>query len=143
KFQNSDIELTETDIARAEADLGFRLPSPVRDFYLRTNGGTPYPYAFEDKKYHVFAIICTVFPLQSQSDDTAVVAYNLYIRMNNLAPSNYLPFATGEDRQLFLVDCSDPISAVHFYSDDLPYFEKLIPLNVGFDEFWLRLKDEE
>jgi cell wall assembly regulator SMI1 len=141
KFENSAGSLTESDIARAEADLGFKLPPAVRNFYLTTNGGQPDPYVFESLR--IGLAVNFVYPLIAEKKDTALIAYDIFVRLQKAVPPSFLPFAVDDDGNHLFVDCSKPDGPVFSYAADPGSFEKLISLDVGFDAFFASLKVEE
>jgi len=139
KFEECEIQLTEQDIAAAEASLGIRLPPELRELYFVSNGGYPDPYVHEDD--NLDTVVSEFLPLRSERGrGTALVTYRLLVRKKRIVPAHFFPFAVDGGGDYFFVDCASPQGLVYFYASDNT--EPLLALGVGVSEFWSRLKAE-
>jgi hypothetical protein len=140
KFEHADISLTLRDISDAEKEVGLSFPTSLRNHYLTVNGGSPNPYVYEDE--NVDTTISECLPLRStRSRDTAIVVYQDLVISKGIVPTHFFPFAIDSGGDYLFVDCSSVDGDVYLYQHDTIY-EPLVPLRVGLDEFWARLKPE-
>jgi len=56
--------VTQGDLSEVENALSIRFPPQVRDFYLRTNGGRPYPHLFPkgDERFAIQQFLPIKYP---------------------------------------------------------------------------------
>jgi hypothetical protein len=140
KFTDSDLAITEEEIADIEAGLGLKLPPPVRKLYLVSNGGVPDPYVFEDE--NISTAITELLPLRSEMSDTAPKVYECLVLDRGLVSRRLFPFAVEGGGDYFFVDTMSAQGAVYLYRHDTADPEPLISLRIGFDKFWASLKEE-
>jgi hypothetical protein len=139
KFVKPAPPLTDQDILNAETTLGIVLPLAVRDLYLSSNGGIPEPYVFENKDLDT--VVSEFLPL-GENGDTAIQSYRRLVEEKKVVPLHLFPFAVDGGGDYFFVDCSTPEGSVYFYSSDSVNDDHLLSLEIGFEQFWLSLKDE-
>jgi cell wall assembly regulator SMI1 len=138
-FTNSDDPLSESEIARCEADLAIRLPSSLRECYLIANGGEPNPYVFQNAKLDT--VVTEFLPLKSRSRGTSVQCYRRLVLEKKLVHSSLFPFAVDGGGDYFFTDMQTSEGAVYFYRSD-SINDPLLKLNLGIDDFWAALKPE-
>jgi hypothetical protein len=141
EFLNPDRPLTDGMISLCEDACGLVLPDPVRQIYLRSNGGEPEPYVFQNDELDT--VISQFLPLVSESRGTAVQSYRRLVAEKALVPANLFPFAVDGGGDYFFVDCKTAEGAVYFYRSDTGFDEKLVPLGLNFDKFWGALVSEQ
>ena len=140
QFLNPDPPLTEADIAGCEAACRLRFPAPMRACYLGSNGGKPDPYVFENDE--VDTVVARFLPLVSGSRGTAVQSYQRLVSQQAIVPPQFFPFAVDGGGDYFFADTNSPEAMVSFFRADADEDERLLPLNLGIDEFWAFLKPE-
>lgn len=138
RFLGAKEPLTEEQLDAYEHRLGLTFPPPLRKHYLRTNGGSPEPYMYEDE--NVDTVVNDCLPLLP-AGESAVSVYNDHVLAKGFVPRHFFPFAVDPGGDYFYVDTSSADGTVYLYRHDTA-FEHLIPLNVGLDEFWSRLKPD-
>lgn len=141
-FTDSGHPLTADDVARSEAILGFRLPEPLRRFYLATNGGVPDRYVYEDA--NIDTVVSQFLPLHSDAPAGHAVedCFGLAAR-TGLVGARFLPFAVDGGGDYFLVDAASANAVVYFYnSDAADESRRLISLHLGLDDFCAALQWE-
>ena len=143
--RNSSIQtiaLTESDLREVERRLRLSLPPELKAEYLRSNGGEPTPYVYEDDS--VDTVVTRFLPLKSsRGRRTAVDVYQDLVLDGGLAPAGYFPFASDGGGDYFFVECVSGKGTVFFLaSDHADEQEGLRSLGVGVHEFFLRLKAE-
>jgi hypothetical protein len=141
EFLNPDRPLTDDMIVRCEDACGLVLPNPVRQIYLRSNGGEPEPYVFQSDDLDT--VISQFLPLASETRGTAVQSYRRLVADKALVPANLFPFAVDGGGDYFFVDCKTADGAVYFYRSDTSFDEKLLPLGLNFYQFWRALVTEQ
>jgi cell wall assembly regulator SMI1 len=140
-FKNCESPLSTAEVSAIETALGLQFPKPLRDHYLRWNGGSPEPYVYEDER--VDTVVSEALPLKSErGTGTAVQTYRSLVIEKSLTPPTYFPFAVDGAGDYFFVDCSSEGAQVYFYASDNDEGEKLISLKLGLEDFWLHLKEE-
>jgi hypothetical protein len=141
KFREPGPPLTESDLAEFEKKLGLQLPPPVRALYLKTNGGYPSPYIFDEP---IYTSISGFIPFDRDEDGdglNAVRSYTHLVVNQKLVPRHFFPFAYEGGGDYFFVDTTTPNGAVYFYSyDSRP---RLRNLKMDFDTFWASLTEDE
>ncbi len=140
RFSDSQPAISGQDLTGIEADIGQKLPPPVRALYLAVNGGVPEPYVFSSD---ILDTVVTEFlPLKSESATTALSCYQSLVREKGLVPEHFFPFAVEGGGDYFFVDMQTTEGMVYFYRHDTASSEPLLSLGVGFDQFWDSLIDE-
>jgi cell wall assembly regulator SMI1 len=140
-MENGEAPLTLQDIAAIEAALGLRFPRGLRDSYLRSNGGRPDPYVYEDDTLDT--VVSEALPLTAVDEDsTAVATYRALVLEKQLVPAHFFPFAVDGGGNYFFVDCHSSDASVYFFDHDTAG-EHVRALDIGIDEFWNRLKGED
>jgi hypothetical protein len=110
----------------------------LRGQYLKSNGGTPDPYVYEDDD--VDTVVSEFLPLVScRAKRTAFNVYENLVLAKALVPLQFFPFAVDGGGDYFFVDCSSANENVSFFVGD---DRSLLRLSVGLPEFWARLKQE-
>ena len=141
KFARSEDSLSEGMIAALEAAMGLQLPKVLKTHYLKSNGGSPEPYIYEDE--NLDTVVAECLPLaSSRGKRTAPDTYRTLVLSRKLVPSQFFPFAVDGGGDYFFVNCSSPDGAVFFYRSDTADDQPLLDLGVGFAEFWTQLKAE-
>jgi len=135
-FSNLDKNISEAEIERAEKDVGFSFPPPLRSLFLNSNGGVPDPYVLNHHK--IVTTVSETLPLYSdQGFGTALDSYSRLISEQKIAPPFYLPFAVDSGGDYFFVDCTESSAPVSFYRSDCASGEPpLIDLGLGLEAFW-------
>ncbi|MBZ9794587.1 SMI1/KNR4 family protein [Mesorhizobium sp. ES1-4] len=134
EFLNPDQLLTDAMIDQCEEACRLVFPAPVREFYLKANGGEPEFYVFQNDELDT--AVSEFLPLVSRSRGTAVQSYRRLVTEKALVPVNLFPFAVDGGGDYFFVDTSTAEGAVYFYRSDTVRDEKLVPLNLNFAAFW-------
>jgi hypothetical protein len=143
-FRNVDVALSLNDIAKVETEISLTLPEPLRNHYLRWNGGQPEPCVYEDET--IDTIIAEILPLKSGAGrGTASKAYRTLVLEKKIMPKHFFPFAVDGGGDYFFADCSNPDARVYFFRGDywLSDREKcVVDLSVNFEGFLTHLKPE-
>ena len=144
KFVNVDKTLSEGEVAEVERKLGLQFPQPLKHLFLHFNGGEPQPYVLERTDIHIDTVVSVTLPLRSESGRrTASDEYRNLILDQELAPTNFFPFAVDGGGDYFLVDCNSDHGRV-FFLDSARYPPiELKDLGVGLDQFWTELQSED
>jgi cell wall assembly regulator SMI1 len=142
RFINSKDPLTSEDIATVERDLGLQFPASVREHFLRANGGRPDPNVYRDQDEDVGVTVHQCLPLLGGRGSAVAIYQNLVVS-KSVVPRSFLPFAIDPGGDILFVDCASPAGLVYLWHHEIPDDEPLVPLNVGLDEFWSRLKPKE
>jgi hypothetical protein len=140
RFLNPEPGVSLLEVAEIEAILGIEFPPAVRSLYLSTNGGEPEPYVFENS--NVDTVVAEFLPLKSERKGTAVNSYGRLVIEQGLVPRHLFPFAIDGGGDYFLADCSTSEGSVSFYRGDSSDAERLLDLDVSFEQFWNSLKSE-
>lgn len=140
KFSNGGPALEPDELARIEQQWGIALPAALRRMYLRSNGGSPCPYVFENDELDT--VVSEFLPLSGRTG-TAIQAWTRLVKERALLGDNYFPFAVDGGGDYFFVDCHSAEGNVFFYRSDTQLDdERLLDLRMGLDEFWACLKEE-
>jgi hypothetical protein len=137
RFENSGAPLTNEALSSAEAEIGLRFPSGLREHYLRSNGGVPDSYIF--RRGGVTVAISECLPLQVDGRVSAMDAYRSLVLKKKILPQYLFPFAVDGGGNLFLVDCRSDEGSVYVWWHDVPD-NKLLDLRIGIAEFWSYLQ---
>lgn len=141
-FSGAGNSLTEAQVATVERDLGLTFPRPLRDYFLRTNGGYPDLCVYEDEgDEEIGVVVQHCLPLTKErvaADST----YRSLVAAKGLVPKHFFPFALDPGGDVLFVDCSTEDGQVVLWHHDTA-FDPLVPIKVGLDEFWSRLKPDE
>lgn len=142
KFDKSENSISADAIEKIRLDLGVNFPQELNDLYLRSNGGVPEPYVYEDD--NVDTVVTEFLPISSNSNKrTSADVYKHLVLSKAIVPRHYFPFAVDGGGDYFFVDCSSKGGTVHFYRSECATSNMpLKSLEMGLDEFWLRLKPE-
>jgi SMI1 / KNR4 family (SUKH-1) len=140
RFLNPEPGVSLLEVAEIEAILGIEFPPAVRSLYLSTNGGEPDPYVFENS--NVDTVVAEFLPLKSERKGTAVSSYGRLVIGQGLVPRHLFPFAIDGGGDYFFVDCSTSEGSVSYYRGDSSDGERLLDLNLAFEQFWSSLKSE-
>jgi hypothetical protein len=139
-FTNVGCSISSEDITAIENQLHLCFPYTFRKFYLKTNGGIPEPYVFENDA--IDTVVSEVLPLKAESRNTAPTVYNRLVLDKHLVPIKYFPFAVDGGGDYFFIDCETSDGFICFYNSDTNEQEHLIPLNMNLDQFFETLKSE-
>ena len=139
EFHHCEAPPTEEQIAAFERELGLTFPRSLKEHYLRANGGSPDPYVYEDED--VDTVVSRCLPLRRGSV-SAVGLYEDLVLGKSLVPRHLFPLALDGGGDVFFVETTSEDARVYLWHHDTA-FEPLVPLNVGLDEFWSRLKADE
>lgn len=142
RFDNPEVPVTSDEIKVIESNLSLSIPQELKEQYLRSNGGSPDPYVYEDD--NVDTVVASFLPLvSSRGKRTAVDTYEHLVQSQKIVPQHYFPFAVDGGGDYFFVDCSSENGMVFLYRSDFAVDDgPLVPLKVGVGEFWSRLKPE-
>jgi cell wall assembly regulator SMI1 len=139
KFTDCKEPPTDEQIASFELELGIRFPPALREHYLHANGGSPDPYMYEDENVETVVLSC--FPL-GRGKGSAISVYENLVVKKAVVPRNFFPLTSDGGGDIFFVDCSSENGTVYLWHHELGDDNPLVPLNVGLDEFWSRLKPD-
>lgn len=142
RFDNPETPVTSEELTKIESNLALSIHQDLKSLYLRSNGGSPEPYVYEDDS--VDTVVASFLPISSSSGKrTAADTYMHLVRAKKIVPQHYFPFAVDGGGDYFFVDCSSANGMVHFYRSDSPVNEEsLVSLGVGIGAFWSKLKPE-
>jgi SMI1-KNR4 cell-wall len=140
RFLNPEPGVSLLEVAEIEAILGIEFPPAVRSLYVSTNGGEPEPYVLENS--NVDTVVAEFLPLKSDRKGTAVSSYGRLVIGQGLVPRHLFPFAIDGGGDYFFVDCSTSEGSVSFYRGDSSDGERLLDLDLAFEQFWSSLKSE-
>lgn len=135
-FSESRAAATEADIVGFETELGFTLPSGIRELFLTANGGRPTPSIIGGK---MGTDVSQCLALREGRGSVAWT-YDLLARKHKTVPPYLLPFAVDSGGNTFLVDCRTDDGPVHLLLHELP--SKSLSLRMNLDEFWRSLTDK-
>jgi hypothetical protein len=138
-FTSGGPALSSADVTNAERKLGITFPAALRRAYLSSNGGSPYPYVFENDDLDT--VVTEFLPLSGRTG-TAIQTWTRLIREQGLLPERYFPFAVDGGGDYFFVDCASPEGAVYIYRSDTSLDDRLLDLRMELDDFWASLKEE-
>ena len=146
RMQRSRAKLSEQAIVNAEAQLGFALPAPYRNFLLLYNGGHPEPAAFpiDNNPADTHGLVQAFLCINEQD------VYNLatYVkRYRNRVPAGFLPIAVDPGGNLIcLAMAGARAGKVYFWDHEEEAEEGQPPTDKNvfliantFDEFLSRL----
>lgn len=138
EFLGADRPVSRSEIVDVEAALRLRLPLPLVSLYLRSNGGEPDPYVYEDS--NLDTVVAAFLPIVStRASRTAGDVYKHLVLGKKIVPQQYFPFAVDGGGDYFFVDCSTGDGQISFFSADE---RSLLPLLKDIQEFWRALKPE-
>ncbi len=140
EFINGDKKLSIDDITVIQETKGLLLSKNLIELYLRSNGGEPFPYVFQNDDLDT--VVSLVLPLKSDEAHTSVEAYSNLVLRKRIIEKNMFPFAVDGGGDYFLVDTKDPNELTYFLNSDSSEGISLIPLNVRLSDFWDTLKPE-
>jgi hypothetical protein len=139
-WQHSGPQLTEAQLAQAEANSGLRLPQALREHYLRVNGGRPVPHTFDHGGVCVDVSEC--LPLESDGTClSAIATYRMMALSKRAFPRRFFPFAVDGGGNLFLVDCESSEAGVYVWWHDVAC-DNFLDLKVTFGEFWTHFRED-
>lgn len=139
KFENSRAALTGEALSSVGAEIGIRLPSGLREHYLRANGGVPTPYVFRRGGTTVAVSEC--LPLRKEGPGlSAIDTYRNLALSKKVIPAYLFPFAVDGGGNLFLVDCRGDEGWVYIWWHDV-VDGSLLDLRTSISEFWTFLED--
>jgi SMI1 / KNR4 family (SUKH-1) len=133
RFDNSRAPLTNEALSSAEAEVGLRFPSGLREHYLRSNGGAPDPYIF--RRGSIVVAISECLPLRDGPGLSAMDTYRMLVLKRKVLPEYLFPFAVDGGGNLFLVDCRSDDGSVYVWWHDVPD-NNLLDLRTGISDFW-------
>lgn len=139
RFVEPEESPTEEQVAAYERELGLRFPPALKAHYRSANGGSPEPYVYEDE--NVDTVVSRCLPLR-RGRLSAIGVYEDLVLKKALVPKHLFPLALDGGGDIFFVDCSSEDGSMYLWHHDTA-FEPLVPLNVGLNEFWLRLRSDE
>jgi cell wall assembly regulator SMI1 len=142
KFETPEAKISISDLESIERDIGLTLPDDMKSMYLLSNGGSPDPYVYEDDRLDT--IVSNFLPIKSSKGKrTAVDVYKHLVLQNKIVTCNFFPFAVDGGGDYFFVDCSTIDGNTYFFrSDALNDTSPLLSLDLGFRDFWSKLKPE-
>jgi hypothetical protein len=140
KFVNSEPAVSLADIVEVEQRLSLQLPAVLQALYLKSNGGFPHPYVFEDE--NIDTVVSEFLPIRSANEGTAVAAYANLVLEKGIVGRSFFPFAVDGGGDYFFVDCSTAEGAVYFYRGDSASADRFVDLRINLDNFWSLLKEE-
>jgi hypothetical protein len=127
--------LSPVDISEAENALGVHFPASVRDYFLKTNGGRPELYVFEND--YVDTVVSECFPLAR-----LVEKHEKLVRDLGLVPHTFVPFAVDGGGDYFFLDTASDDGDVYFYRSEEEPDERVLPLGLGLEGFLATLRGE-
>ena len=90
------------DIADVERQLGFAMPAALKAFYLEHNGGRPRPNLFP--AHDDFFEVHIFLPIKSGNPKLGLErTYDLLVRQTSEFPRDFLPFASDQGGDHFMV----------------------------------------
>lgn len=140
KFKNPGYKLDDAQIDVCLSAIRIRIPRPLRELYLASNGGVPEPYVFQTDQ--VEAVVSAFLPLMSIGRCNACESYLHLVVVKKLVSPNFFPFAIDGGGDYFLVDINTEEGRVFLYRGDTAAADPLLPLNMTVDQFWASLRPE-
>lgn len=163
--ERSGMNVTLSDIDAFEAQIQTPLPTQLKDFYLRWNGGLPYPVEVpEDKSVWVrlhwnetteAAHYGPAAPLESMfriNSDPPTDFLRTWSDYKDRIPRDTLCFAGDPGGSLFLIGTGDHnLGRIYFWarsseadrgSGELPDYKNIAYVADSFDDFLLALREE-
>jgi SMI1 / KNR4 family (SUKH-1) len=140
KFTNPGSRLDDAQIDVCLSVLGIRIPRPLRELYLASNGGVPEPYVFQTDQ--VETVVSAFLPLMSSWQVNACKSYLDLVIVKKMVPPNFFPFAIVGGGDYFLVDINTEDGRVFLYRGDTAAAAPLLPFNMTVDQFWASLRPE-
>ena len=123
-FDNARRELSDSDFAWLEAQIGTALPKAVRAHYSVFNGGEPenYIYVLDENRYVIqeFFSIRYGKPGHNIEDN-----YRELVQKERIIPKGMVPFAIDPAGDFYCFDSADGRISI-FRSEHLPDIEKCI-----------------
>ena len=122
KLTDKGPKLDEKKIAAFETRLGFALPTPYREFLLRSNGGIPNPdvsFPFIEDGEPTESVIDTFYMLKKNDDDMNLdEALEMFVEAGRM-PQHFLPVASDQfGNQLCLSLASNDLGVVYFWNQE-------------------------
>ena len=119
KFSNTKPAVTDADLNGVEKRFAFRFPPEFRELYLRTNGGTPDPNRFVDKKGP--CIVHEFLPIKYAGTGISTVERSIQrLKVEQaLLPKHLVQFAVdpGGDYYCFSIR-PDEVGAIYLFHMD-------------------------
>lgn len=132
-FSECDPGATDEEIGAAEAACRLRFPMGLRRLFRESNGGRPDPSVFRRDGKEIAVSECLAL---RSGRGSALWTYETIVVDKALVPPSFFPFAVDPGGSYFFVDCSSANGAVLFYVHDTASSDNLVPLGVGFEDFW-------
>ncbi|MDT4329063.1 SMI1/KNR4 family protein [Methylomonas sp. MED-D] len=142
----SAVPLSESDIERIEERIGIKLPSELKMFLLKSNGGKPKPdtVCFEGEYFDSVAFFYGE-EFRSYVSDLILSTENY----RDLIPGHYLPFGESPGGNVYCLSLKDEdYGAVYYWDHEManydgePWEENMTKLSNALSEFIDGLHEE-
>lgn len=143
EFVASGPSLKRTEVLELVGSVGVRLPEPVVEQYLKSNGGVPARKLLELDG--VRTLVGAFLPLTSLEDDeeTALEVFKDLVLGQRICSEHLFPVASDEGGDYFLVDTRTRSATMWMTRHDVDDDEDLVTnLKLSFNEFWESLKNK-
>lgn len=119
ELSDCSVTLTKEDIKDFETELNVKIPTSMKKFYLKFNGGMPSPYCYQPQNEDMdWVEINAFFPIKERTDafeTIEVIAKDIWSK--NLMPRNLLPFAMDSGGNYYTLNLKN--KKIYYYLTDV------------------------